>query len=174
MIRGLAIASLALVALACGKDERRPPERDSRPPRAASLVDVESAPREDVGASTSVAASSTSADVADPASGPDASATGPSDASGALDAVAGGGADAVADDDATAAVTREVCASACQNALRVTLGELAADTSAAMRAEIERALKDDCPAQCLARGSLASVTCVAQARTALELAACPR
>ena len=71
-------------------------------------------------------------------------------------------------------VSEASCKAACQNALRVTLAELPADSAAAMRGEITRALEDTCPSQCVAKGSIDSVRCVAEARTALELAACPR
>lgn len=71
-------------------------------------------------------------------------------------------------------VTRQVCEAACQNALNLTLGELDPGTATAMRAEIEKALVEKCPTQCVERGSLSAVQCVAAAKTALELAACPR
>jgi len=71
-------------------------------------------------------------------------------------------------------VTDETCRAACQNALRLTLGELPEATSVKMREEIARVMDDECPKRCLERGSLASVRCIADAKTALELAACPR
>jgi len=71
-------------------------------------------------------------------------------------------------------VNEVTCKAACQNALHVTLAELPVETTEVMRAELVRVLETTCPSQCVARGSLASVRCVAQARTALELAACPR
>ena len=68
----------------------------------------------------------------------------------------------------------DLCKAACDNALRVTLAELPAETTGGMRGEITRALETTCPERCTARGSPMSVRCVAEAKTALELAACPR
>ena len=73
-----------------------------------------------------------------------------------------------------ATVSREACEAACQNALRVTLAELPAGTAPAMEREIDKALREKCPSQCVDKGSVESVTCVAHAKTGLELAACPR
>lgn len=71
-------------------------------------------------------------------------------------------------------VTADACRAACQNALRLTLAELPDAASVRMREEITRTLEADCPTRCVAKGSVASVRCIAAAKTALELAACPR
>lgn len=70
-------------------------------------------------------------------------------------------------------VDAELCRSACENALAVTLAELPQTTIASMRDELTRALKDDCPTRCVAKASLESARCIASARTALALASCP-
>jgi hypothetical protein len=67
----------------------------------------------------------------------------------------------------------ELCKEACANAHRLVEAELAADTAKAMREEVERALERDCPGRCLQRASLESARCIAGAKSALELAACP-
>jgi hypothetical protein len=66
-----------------------------------------------------------------------------------------------------------LCRSACENALTVTLAELPEATIASMRDELTRALRDDCPARCVAKASLESARCIANAKTALALASCP-
>lgn len=70
-------------------------------------------------------------------------------------------------------IDTELCRSACENALAVTLGELPETAIASMRDELTRALRDDCPARCLAKASLESARCIASAKTALALASCP-
>lgn len=70
-------------------------------------------------------------------------------------------------------VDDELCRSACENALTVTLAELPETAIASMRDELTRALRDDCPARCVAKASLESARCIASARTALALASCP-
>ena len=67
----------------------------------------------------------------------------------------------------------ELCRLACDNTQRLVLAELPSDTAQAMRDEVERAMAKDCPGRCLQRASLESARCIAQAKTALELAACP-
>jgi len=66
-----------------------------------------------------------------------------------------------------------LCRDACDNALAVTLAELPTNASADMRRELERAVARDCAGRCLQRASAESARCVARAKTALELAACP-
>lgn len=70
-------------------------------------------------------------------------------------------------------IDTELCRSACENALTVTLGELPETAIASMRDELTRALRDDCPARCIAKASLESARCIASAKTALALASCP-
>lgn len=70
-------------------------------------------------------------------------------------------------------VDDELCRSACENALSVTLAELPESAIASMRDELTRALKDDCPARCVAKASLESARCIASAKSALALASCP-
>lgn len=67
----------------------------------------------------------------------------------------------------------ELCRQACTNAQRLVEAELAADTAEAMRREVERSLARECPGRCLQRASLESARCIAGAKSALELAACP-
>jgi len=66
-----------------------------------------------------------------------------------------------------------LCRGACDNALAVTLAELPSDTSEEMRRDLQRAVARDCAGRCLQRASAESARCVARARTALELSACP-
>jgi len=67
----------------------------------------------------------------------------------------------------------ELCRLACENALHLVLGELPEDTAKAMRDEVRQAMVRDCPGRCLQRASLESARCGANAKSALELAACP-
>ena len=77
-------------------------------------------------------------------------------------------------DDAAETVSPERCAAACDNAKRVTLNELPADLAPSMRDAIEHAMTRECPRRCVERASVSAVRCIESARTALELAACPR
>lgn len=70
-------------------------------------------------------------------------------------------------------VDAELCRSACENALTVTLAELPETAIASMRDELTRALRDDCPTRCMAKASLESARCIATAKSALALASCP-
>ena len=70
-------------------------------------------------------------------------------------------------------VDAEVCRAACDNALTVTLAELPEAAAPSKREELTRALREDCPARCLSKASLESARCIAGAKSALQLAACP-
>jgi hypothetical protein len=77
-------------------------------------------------------------------------------------------------DDVLETVSLERCQVACDNAKRVTLVELSPDIAPPMREAIERAMTRECPARCVERASVSAVRCIETARTALELAGCPR
>ena len=77
-------------------------------------------------------------------------------------------------DDVPETVSLERCQAACNNAKRVTLGELSPDIALSMREAIEHAMTRECPHRCVARASVSAVRCIESARTALELAGCPR
>lgn len=72
-----------------------------------------------------------------------------------------------------AEVDAEVCRLACDNALAVTLAELPDSAAPSMRDELTRALREECPSRCVAKSSLESARCIAAAKSALALAACP-
>jgi len=65
------------------------------------------------------------------------------------------------------------CRAACDNALSVTLAELPDTTAPSMREELKRVLDTECPSRCLAKASVESAQCIANARSALALASCP-
>ncbi len=65
------------------------------------------------------------------------------------------------------------CRAACDNALAVTLAELPDATAPSMREELKRVLDTECPSRCLAKASIESAHCIANARSALALASCP-
>jgi hypothetical protein len=65
------------------------------------------------------------------------------------------------------------CEKACANVLAISLAEMKT-TPPKVRTAIEKRVKSDCPKQCQQHGTLASVDCLSKAKTASELAACPR
>ncbi|MGM0575465.1 MAG: hypothetical protein ACQEXJ_07015 [Myxococcota bacterium] len=66
------------------------------------------------------------------------------------------------------------CKRVCDHATTLTMKSLPADAGAEMKAEIDKALRESCPRDCLEEGTQAMADCIMAARTALELASCPK
>lgn len=196
MPRGGSWALALCVALAaCGSERPAPRSSEPAPAGAPRPPGLTSAPTEvpepdaraQMTPTTAVSAAAEvpapgEADVADAAlvagevvdAGPEPTASG----SAALrshaveDAVAGSAASPEREPSVVTPLP-ELCRVACENTHRLVLAELPSDTAQAMRDEVARAMTNECPGRCLQRASLESARCIAQAKTALELAACP-
>lgn len=80
-----------------------------------------------------------------------------------------------------AKVSETACKAACDNVLRLSLADLGTakkepkgELDNAAMAMIKARVKTDCPLQCRKHGNAASVSCLAKAKSALELAECPQ
>ena len=81
--------------------------------------------------------------------------------------------DAVASNSKVESVSAAACQKACANVLKISMADLSS-ASPKVRGAIKKRVKVDCPKQCLQRGTKAAVKCLAKAKTAKELMACPR
>lgn len=66
------------------------------------------------------------------------------------------------------------CAAACKNALTVTLAAIPEDAKPSLKKELELKLQNECPGRCEKFATKASVACITTAKTAKELALCPK
>ena len=71
-------------------------------------------------------------------------------------------------------VSEEECKAACAHITTMTMSSLPAETKEEAKAKISEALKERCPADCLKHGTPESMKCVMAAKTAADLAACPK
>ncbi len=69
-------------------------------------------------------------------------------------------------------LTESECKKACEHAKKLSLASLPPSAKPAMKAAIEKALTETCPKQCLLKGTKASVSCVLNAKTAMDLGNC--
>ena len=76
--------------------------------------------------------------------------------------------------DAKPKVSEEECKAACAHITTMTMSSLPAETKEEAKAKISEALKERCPADCLKHGTPESMKCVMAAKTAADLAACPK
>ena len=84
-----------------------------------------------------------------------------------------------ADDPANAPVvdpkvSEDECSAACGHITTLTMSSLPAETKDEAKAKIAEALKERCPLDCLKHGTPESMKCVMAAKTAADLAACPK
>ncbi len=84
-----------------------------------------------------------------------------------------------ADDPANAPVanpkvSEDECSAACGHITTLTMSSLPAETKDEAKAKIAEALKERCPVDCLKHGTPESMKCVMAAKTAADLAACPK
>lgn len=68
-------------------------------------------------------------------------------------------------------VTKEECEKACAHATKLSMASMPPDATPEMRAAIEKALKESCPRDCLAKGTKALVECIMKAKSGMDLAA---
>lgn len=71
-------------------------------------------------------------------------------------------------------VTPEECAKACAKASELSLKSLPPEATDEMKKIIAQALDSQCPGKCLKHGTKAKIACVLAAKTAMDLAACPK
>ena len=71
-------------------------------------------------------------------------------------------------------VSEEECKAACAHITTMTMSSLPAETKEEAKAKISEALKERCPADCLKHGTPESMKCVMAAKSAADLAACPK
>ena len=71
-------------------------------------------------------------------------------------------------------VSEEECKAACEHITTLTMSSLPAETKEEAKAKIGQALKERCPPDCLKHGTPESMKCVMAAKTAVDLAACPK
>ena len=71
-------------------------------------------------------------------------------------------------------VSEEECKAACEHITTLTMSSLPAETKEEAKAKIGQALKERCPSDCLKHGTPESMKCVMAAKTAVDLAACPK
>ena len=71
-------------------------------------------------------------------------------------------------------LTEEQCKNACEHATTLSMGAMPETATEDMKAAIEKVLSEGCPANCLKMGTKAQVDCYLAAKTAMDLAACPK
>jgi len=82
--------------------------------------------------------------------------------------------DEPAAEDVKPKVSEEECKAACAHITTMTMASLPAETKEEAQAKIAEALKERCPIDCLKHGTPESMKCVMAAKTAVDLAACPK
>jgi hypothetical protein len=83
-------------------------------------------------------------------------------------------ADEPAAEEAKPKVSDEECKAACGHITTLTMDSLPAETKDEAKVKIAEALKERCPIDCLKHGTPEAMKCVMAAKTAVDLAACPK
>ena len=83
-------------------------------------------------------------------------------------------ADEPAAQEAKPKVSEEDCKAACGHITTLTMSSLPAETKDEAKVKITAALQERCPVDCLKHGTPESMKCVMAAKTAVDLAACPK
>ena len=84
------------------------------------------------------------------------------------------GAEAGDKGEAKSELTEEQCKSACEHATKLSMSAMPENATEDMKAAIEKVLTEGCPANCVKAGTKAQVDCYLAAKTAMDLAACPK
>ncbi len=82
--------------------------------------------------------------------------------------------DEAAPKPADARVSEAECDKACAHATALSMASMPPDATQEMRSAIKKALEDNCPKECLEKGSTVTVQCILAAKTGMDLAACPK
>lgn len=77
-------------------------------------------------------------------------------------------------EEAKSDLTEEQCKSACEHATKLSMSAMPENATDDMKAAIEKVLTEGCPANCLKAGTKSQVDCYLAAKTAMDLAACPK
>ena len=77
-------------------------------------------------------------------------------------------------EEAKSELTEEQCKSACEHATKLSMSAMPENATDDMKAAIEKVLTEGCPANCLKAGTKSQVDCYLAAKTAMDLAACPK
>ena len=89
-------------------------------------------------------------------------------------AEAADGAEAGDKAEAKSELTEEQCNSACEHATKLSMSAMPENATDDMKAAIQKVLTEGCPANCLKAGTKAQIDCYLAAKTAMDLAACPK
>ena len=71
-------------------------------------------------------------------------------------------------------VSEDECKAACAHITTLTMASLPAETKEEAKAKIKEALGERCPIDCLKHGTPEAIKCATVAKTALDLANCPK
>jgi hypothetical protein len=71
-------------------------------------------------------------------------------------------------------VSEDECKAACAHITTLTMASLPAETKEEAKAKIKEALGERCPIDCLKHGTPEAIKCATVAKTAIDLASCPK